>query len=236
MTRRAMPIVGARTTTVTAAIHRPTTASGRCALVVPGAGGDLDTDAVVALAEVLASLGVTVVRANLPFAELGRRAPRAEASLADAVAVVHGAMAEVANDGLQAGGWVLAGRSYGGRVLSMVWADDRRIAGRVAGLLFSGYPLHPPGRPDRCRVDHWPRLTADCLFVQGERDPFGSPDELGEHTPQLGGSATVCTVRGGDHSLRVTRAASVDGRAVPPAASMHACRDDVARWLAALGR
>ncbi len=77
---------------------------------------------------------------------------------------------------------VLGGHSMGGRMASMVAADaDGGGAVRnLAGLVLLGYPLHPPKKPDKLRVEHLPDITVPCLFISGTRDEFGTPDEL-EH-------------------------------------------------------
>jgi hypothetical protein len=64
------------------------------------------------------------------------------------------------------------------------------------------YPLHPPGRPDKLRVEHLPLIEVPCLFVSGTRDPFGTPDELQEHTASIAGPVTLVWVEGGRHELK----------------------------------
>ncbi|WP_029290835.1 alpha/beta family hydrolase [Cellulomonas sp. HZM] len=92
---------------------------------------------------------------------------------------------------------VLGGRSFGGRMASMAVAQGQP----AAGLVLLSYPLHPPGKPDRLRVEHLPDVRVPVLAVSGERDPFGSPDELSEHLASLGGPLTLVVVPG-DHSPR----------------------------------
>ncbi|MCU1374011.1 MAG: hydrolase of the alpha/beta-hydrolase fold family, partial [Actinomycetia bacterium] len=72
----------------------------------------------------------------------------------------------------------------------------------AAGLVLISYPLHPPGRPDRLRIEHLPQLTVPCLFVSGTRDPFGSPAELEEHTAAIAGPVTHVWVDGKGHDLK----------------------------------
>ena len=72
----------------------------------------------------------------------------------------------------------------------------------VAGLALVSYPLHPPGRPDRLRTEHLPRLTVPCLFVHGTRDPFGSSAELEAATAQIPGPVTHVWIDGGRHELK----------------------------------
>ncbi len=73
----------------------------------------------------------------------------------------------------------------GGRICSMVAAGADGLAppAQVVGVVTLAYPLHPPGRPDRLRVEHLPSVTVPWLFVHGTRDPFGSPDELTRWPP-----------------------------------------------------
>ncbi len=72
----------------------------------------------------------------------------------------------------------------------------------AAGLVLVSYPLHPPGRPERLRVEHFPRLAVPCLFVSGTRDAFGSPEELQDATRAIGGPVSHVWLDGGDHGLR----------------------------------
>lgn len=212
---------------VTAAIHRPTRIRGPAVLLAPGAGGDLDGEGLVALAEVLTDLGCPTVRVNLPHHELGRKAaPRAERS----VGAYRRLLAAVATLVPSPGALVAGGKSYGGRVASLAAADGLA----VRGLLFYGYPLHPPGKPERLRVDHWPRVSAPCLFLQGTRDPFCDLDLLRTHLTKLPRRATLRVVEGGDHSLRITAAASADGTPSRPADTIATLRDDLAGWLRSL--
>ncbi|MGH2707851.1 MAG: alpha/beta hydrolase family protein, partial [Actinomycetota bacterium] len=127
-----------------------------------GAGGDLAGLGLRALASALASLGHPVIRFNLPYRELGRRTPPAAQRCAGACAAAF----EDAHRRLGfPGPWFLGGKSYGGRVASLAVAEG--LIPGAAGLVFYGYPLHPPGRPDAPRVRHWPSIRVPCLFFQG---------------------------------------------------------------------
>jgi len=95
----------------------------------------------------------------------------------------------------------------GGRIASQVAARDP-APGCPSGLVFLGYPLHPPGRPDQRRMAHWPRITVPALFVQGARDPFASPEELSSALSEFGGPTTVEIVEGGDHSFKIAGGAA----------------------------
>jgi predicted alpha/beta-hydrolase family hydrolase len=72
----------------------------------------------------------------------------------------------------------------------------------AAGLVLVSYPLHPPGRHDQQRSEHFPRLHVPCLFVSGTRDAFASPEELEAATAAIPGPVTRVWVDGGDHGLR----------------------------------
>jgi predicted alpha/beta-hydrolase family hydrolase len=92
----------------------------------------------------------------------------------------------------------------GGRIASQVAAGG---VGGLSGLVFLGYPLHPPGRPDRPRAAHLSSVKAPMLFVQGSRDAFGTPAELQPILGQLDALAELFVVEGGDHSFKVPKSA-----------------------------
>lgn len=206
-------------------MHVPSVRTGPPVLLAPGAGGSLDGAGLIALATLLAELGCPVVRMNLPHHERRRPAPRAERSL-DAYRGLLAAAAQLLGE---PGPWVVGGRSYGGRVASMVVADCAPVV--IAGLLLYGYPLHPPGRPESLRVDHWPRIAVPTLFLQGDRDVFCRLDLLHAVLDTLVGPVTLHVVAGADHGLRITRAASPDGAASSEAATVAGLHAPIAAWL-----
>lgn len=93
---------------------------------------------------------------------------------------------------------VIGGRSYGGRVASLAAAA---AGNQFGGLLLFAYPLHRPGFPDQLRTDHWPAIHCPVLIVQGESDPFGSPEELRREAAKLR-DARVVTLPGTGHGLK----------------------------------
>jgi uncharacterized protein len=227
VTPLSLPVADAPVPQVTAALHTPSRRRGPAVLLAPGAGGDLEGEGLRALAEVLASLGHPVVRTNLPHHEAGRRAaPKAERSVNAYRQLV--AAAQHAT-GIAAP-WILGGKSYGGRVASMAVANGQA----AVGLLFYGYPLHPPGKPDRLRVDHWPHVGVPCLFLQGERDTFAEGDLLATHVRKLPRRGTVHVVPGADHSLRITAKASPTGTPSSEAATVTGLAPVIADWLTTL--
>ncbi len=209
---------------VSAAVHTPSRRRGPAVLLTHGAGGDLDGAGLVALAELLAEEGSLVVRVNLPHREAGQRgAPRADRAVGPYRSIVEQVRARYPRERR----WVLGGKSYGGRVASMAVADGLACA----GLLFYGYPLHPPGKTDQLRVSHWPKVPVRCLFLQGERDTFCNLEVLEDNVTKLPRRATLHVVPGADHSLDIKASASPDGtrRAAP---EVIARLGDVVRsWL-----
>lgn len=136
------------------------------------------------------------MRADFAYRKEGRRAPdRAPKLMA---AVRH----EI--DAIGAGPIVVGGRSMGGRMCSMVaaGADGAAPPPGVVGVLLISYPLHPPGRPEKRRVEHLVDLRLPCLFVHGTRDPFGSPDELQAWTATIPSPVTHHWIDLGRHDLK----------------------------------
>ena len=93
----------------------------------------------------------------------------------------------------------LGGQSYGGRQATMLAADEPEIA---AALLLFSYPLHPPGKPDRLRIEHFPRLRVRAVFVQGAADPFGSIPELRSAVSLIPMPTEIIPIAGAGHDLK----------------------------------
>lgn len=223
--RGTVPVDHALVDGVTAVAHRPSRARGRALLLTHGAGGDLDQPRLVAFADAVAATGTLVVRANLPWREAGRgRAPRATAAVPGMVAVLD-AVREAHGPRRR---WVAGGASYGGRVATMAVAQGVLD---VDGIVCLGYPLHPPGKPERLRVEHWPDVSVPVFFLQGTHDAFGGPDELTPHLRRLPRRATVVAVEGADHVLTVAGKRAPDDvrREGPEVAARYG--PQVADWL-----
>jgi predicted alpha/beta-hydrolase family hydrolase len=124
------------------------------------------------------------------------------------------------------GPMIAAGKSMGGRIASQVAAAGG-FDPVPAALVFFGYPLHPPGKPAQRRDAHLPKITAPMLFLQGTRDPFGTPDEMTSLVASLP-SATLHIVDGGDHSLVASKRASAGGDSVELAVTT------AAEWMTTL--
>lgn len=209
---------------VSAVAHRPARARGPAFLLAHGAGGSLDTAGLVALCGVLADLGHLAIRCNLPYREAGRRTPPKAELVVDEFTAIASSARRTLGPRRQ---WVVGGKSYGGRVASLAVADGLK----AAGLLFYGYPLHPPGKPDRLRVDHWPLLDVPGLFLQGTRDPFCDLELLRRTRRRWKGTMTLETIEGGDHSLRVAGSAAPDGKARSETDVIESLRPRVRAWI-----
>lgn len=173
-------------------------------LLTPGASATRQQASLVAVDRAVSATGVVVERMDFPYKKAGRKAPDRPPVLV--AAVVEGAAALAAAAGVAAERVVLGGRSMGGRICSMAAAEGLPCL----GLVLVSYPLHPPGRPDKLRVEHFPRLHVPCLFVSGTRDAFASPDELEAHTAAIPGPVQHVWLDGGDHGLRGRDAAVAD--------------------------
>ena len=194
-----------------------------------GAGAPQTHPFMTAFARGLAGRGIDVVTFNFPYMERKRRIPDPAARLeASYRAVLHATRERLERRGHPPPRLVIGGKSMGGRIASQTVAADVR-AGRdpgVAGLVFLGYPLHPPGRPDKLRAAHLPAIAAPMLFVQGSRDAFGRPDEL---RPVLAAcaAAELVVVEGGDHSF------TVRGREALSIEDVYTLMQDaIAGWIA----
>jgi predicted alpha/beta-hydrolase family hydrolase len=164
------------------------------ALLFPGAGTGAEHPGLVAVEAALAPLPVT--RADFPYRREGRKAPDRAPKLVAAVVEEAGHLA--ARTGVAPERIVLGGRSMGGRMCSMAVAEGLP----AAGLVLICYPLHPPGKPDRLRIEHLPQISVPCLFLSGTKDPFGTPEELQHHTAAIPAPVSHVWLDGARHDLK----------------------------------
>jgi hypothetical protein len=155
-----------------------------------GAGAGMEHPFLEAVAKGLAAAGFAVVRFQFPWLQQSRVGPRAAP---DRLPVLQAAMREVVASHAPAP-FVLAGKSLGGRVATTI-ADG---LGASATIVFS-YPFHPPREPGRLRTAHLAALRTPTLILQGERDPFGTRDEVRDY--ELSTAIEICWLPDGDHSL-----------------------------------
>ncbi len=181
-----------------------------------GAGTDQRHAMVGGVAEALAAAGHGVMTFNYPYTEAGRRAPDRVPKLL----TCHRAVTAEAHRRYGAAP-VLAGRSMGGRMATMLAADGAD----VVGVVCLAYPLHPAGKPDRLRIEHLPRITVPMLFFQGSRDSLSRSDLFDEHVRPLS-NVTVVDMEGADHSFR--------GRGWTPDRVYSTVVEGYEAWLASL--
>ncbi len=174
----------------------PTPSAAAAIVLAHGAGAGQMSSFMVRVARGFAARGVAAATFDFPYMRAGRRvpdpAPVLESAWRDAL---DSARAQFPGLSL-----FIGGKSMGGRIASHVAAAG--IEPAVSGLVFLGYPLHPPGKPQQRRDAHLPRVAAPMLFVQGTRDAFGTSDEITALLPSLQ-DATLYAVAGGDHSFKV---------------------------------
>src|SRR5438034_825922 len=171
-----------------------------------GAGAGMRHPFLEAVARALAEQKIATLRYQFPYMEQRARRPDPPAV---AAATVRAAVAEAARvaPGLPL---IAGGKSFGGRMTSTAQAETP-LPG-VRGLVFLGFPLHPPGRPADKRAEHLERVQIPMLFLQGDRDEFADLKLLGPVIKQLGERATLHLVAGGDHSFHVLkRSGRTDG-------------------------
>jgi predicted alpha/beta-hydrolase family hydrolase len=178
-------------------------------ILTPGASAGRTQSGLVAIDEAVTAAGLTVERVEFPGQAAGKRRTDPPSVCIETIRAAAIGLAE--RLGVPTRRIAVGGRSFGGRMCSMAVAEGLE----VAALVLVSYPLHPPGRPERLRTEHFPDLRVPCLFVSGRRDGFATPDELEHEVAAIPGKVTLSFVDG-DHGLRK---------------SEHEVAQLVARWL-----
>jgi uncharacterized protein len=221
-----------------AAGHR----AGISLILAHGAGANQSSAFMVEFATALAARGIDAVTFNFLYSEQRKRVPDRN----DKLEACWRKVIDAFNDGAFGNGankLFIGGKSMGGRIASQVVAApvafsgevDSRFAAEnastqkrpadVAGLVLLGYPLHPPGQPQKLRTRHLPAIKVPMLIVQGSRDAFGTPDELRPILETLAAPTDLCVVEGGDHSYKVPK------KLMPQQQVHEFVLDEVDRWL-----
>src|SRR5690242_14335315 len=177
-------------------LHRPAQANGRALVYTHGAGGNSRGPFLIALAEAFADAGFTVLRCDLPFRQKRSFGPPRPGDAEHDRQGLKNAVACMRK--LVKGKVYLGGHSYGGRQGTMLCAEDPSVAD---GLLLTSYPLHPPGRPDRLRTEHLPKINLPALFVQGTKDGFGLIEEMQAAIKLIPTKTKLMPVEGAGHDL-----------------------------------
>ena len=164
-------------------------------LLAHGAGAGQSSPFMTRVARGLVERGVSAATFDFPYMAARRKVPDKAAVLEECWrSAISAARSELPGVPL-----FIGGKSMGGRIASQVAAAEHEP---IAGLVFLGYPLHPPGRPDQRRDAHLPAIAEPMLFVQGSRDAFGTAQEIRDLLPRLQ-RAELFEVTGGDHSFKV---------------------------------
>ena len=183
-------------------LHRPSAPLPEALVLAHGAGSNCEAPLLAALAAAFAGAGFTVLRCDLPYRQKRPHGPpfpveasRDREGIRNAVSALRESMPEGSRV-------FLGGHSYGGRQATMLAAAGPSIA---EGLLLASYPLHPPRRPLQLRTDHLPSLRTPALFLHGDRDPFGSLDEMRAALKLIPARTRLVPIEGAGHDLLPAR-------------------------------
>ncbi|MGK0274712.1 MAG: putative alpha/beta-hydrolase family hydrolase [Ilumatobacter sp.] len=162
----------------------------------PGAGSDRNHPRLLAIEDRVAA---RTSRLDFPYRKQGRkgppdRAPKLMASVRDDLTAIVRRRSPL----------IMGGHSMGGRMASMVAADVDGVGPvkNLAALVLFGYPLHPPKKPDKLRVEHFPGIAVPCLFISGTKDEFGTPEELEHWTSTIAAPVEHIWLDGARHDLK----------------------------------
>jgi uncharacterized protein len=175
--------------------HDPKGKAKGVIILTHGAGGSRESPLLKKICDEWASRGWVAVRYNLPYRRRRPKGPPSGSAASDQAGVVEAI--ELART-LSKGPVIAGGHSYGGRMTSMVIAEE---AAAVDALTLFSYPLHPPGKPERARTDHLSRITVPTVFTHGTADPFGTIDELRAAAKLIPAPTEIVEVTGARHDL-----------------------------------
>ncbi|MBB3605067.1 hypothetical protein FHT40_004751 [Mycolicibacterium sp. BK556] len=175
--------------------HEPNGAPAGVVMLTHGAGGSRESPLLIRLCDEWASRGWLAVRYNLPYRRRRPKGPPSGSAAGDRDGIVE---ALTLASTLAKGPVIAGGHSYGGRMTSMVAAEHSDLLDVLT--LFS-YPLHPPGKPDRLRTEHFGAITVPTVFTHGTSDPFGSIDEVREGARAIAGPVEIVEITGARHDL-----------------------------------
>ncbi len=201
--------------------------AGLTALLGHGAGANQLSGFMRMFARGLAERGLDVITFNFVYMEQGRSVPDQRPKLESCFRAVIDTIAK--HRKLKSNRLVIGGKSMGGRIASQVAAarEEAPLALDPSGLVFLGYPLHPPGQTNKLRVEHLEHIQKPMLFVQGTRDALGTPDEIHPFIKDLRPPAKIYAIEGGDHSFKAPKKLGL-----PQEEVYEAAMDEIVRWTA----
>ncbi|WP_043450495.1 alpha/beta hydrolase family protein [Jongsikchunia kroppenstedtii] len=182
---------------IVGALHRPDRDPIAAVVIAHGAGSNFQSKLLRALAVDLCERGLLVGRIDLPYRQRREKGPPSPSKSADdraGIVAAAAAMRALAGDVPV----LVGGQSYGGRQASMVVAEDPAVAD---GLLLTAYPLHPPGKPDRLRTEHFPDVTRPTVIIHGSSDPFATSAELESAVAAIPAAVHIVEITGVGHEL-----------------------------------
>jgi len=194
--------------------------NGETAIILGhGAGQGMNSPFMNYFQTELTNRGCLTIKFNYDYMEQRRKVPDPQPKLqARYRAVVADVVAEHKPRRL-----IIGGKSMGGRVASYVAGN----ISEVSGLVFLGYPLHPPGKPDQMRDAHLYDLEKPMLFISGTKDTFAGRPLLERVVGQIGERATLVWIEGGDHSLKTSKKGTD---------SLRTAADKIEEWIGSLAR
>jgi uncharacterized protein len=178
-------------------LHKPCDPVTASLVLTHGAGGNCEAPLLIAVATAFCRAGVLVLRCDLPFRQRKRFGPPPPATAAENRTGLRDAVGAIRT--LASGRLFLGGHSYGGRQASILAAEQPELADTL--LLFS-YPLHPPGKPNQLRTDHFPNLKVPATFVHGTQDSFGSIEEIRATLHLIPAKTELVVIEGAGHDLK----------------------------------
>ncbi|EHB55841.1 hypothetical protein MycrhDRAFT_3035 [Mycolicibacterium rhodesiae JS60] len=175
--------------------HEPDGTPAGVVMLTHGAGGSRESPLLIRICDEWAGRGWLAVRYNLPYRRRRPKGPPSGSAAGDRDGIVEAlTLARTLAGGPVIGG----GHSYGGRQTSMVAAEHPDLLDLLT--LFS-YPLHPPGKPDRLRTEHFGGITVPTVFTHGTSDPFGGIDEVRGAAHGIAGPVEIVEITGARHDL-----------------------------------
>jgi predicted alpha/beta-hydrolase family hydrolase len=178
-------------------------------IVAHGAGNDMENPLIVAFTDGLSRSGYPTLRFNFPYKELGKKAPD-RPDVLERTWISAYEFFKKKTESISAG-IVAAGKSMGGRIASQLVAEGRLP---VDGLIFLGYPLHPPGRKDKLRDAHLYRIQIPMLFFAGTRDSLCDLGKLNHVLNKLKAPWALNVIEGGDHSFKTLKSSGLNPETV----------------------